>query len=104
MENGKRIIDAATENGATLAGIANMKALKVWTLIKNDFLKALDKCDVLVGPTMPSTAFKIGELVDNPLQMYMVDILTCPINIAGVPSISILSPFLKSLASYINNS
>ena len=66
-----------------------MKALKVRTLIKNDFLDAFKKCDVLVGPTMPTTAFKIGELVDDPLQMYMLDILTCPINIAGIPSISI---------------
>ncbi|TXT58002.1 MAG: Glutamyl-tRNA(Gln) amidotransferase subunit A [Promethearchaeota archaeon] len=66
-----------------------MKALKVRTLIKNDFQKVFKKADVIVCPTMPTTAFKIGELIDDPLQMYLMDILTCPVNIAGLPAISI---------------
>ena len=66
-----------------------IKALKVRNLIKNEFQEALEGCDALVSPTMPTTAFKIGELVDDPLQMYMADILTCPINLAGLPALSL---------------
>ncbi len=66
-----------------------IKALKVRTLLKNDFQKAFQKCDAIVCPTMPNTAFKIGELIDDPLQMYMIDNLTCPVNLAGIPAISI---------------
>lgn len=66
-----------------------IKALKVRNLIRKDFQKAFKKCDVIVSPTMPTTAFKIGELIDNPLEMYLMDILTCPINLAGLPALSI---------------
>lgn len=66
-----------------------IKALKVRTLIKNDFQNAFKTCDAIVSPTMPTTAFKIGELVENPLQMYLMDILTCPVNLAGLPALSI---------------
>ncbi|HEC39218.1 MAG TPA: Asp-tRNA(Asn)/Glu-tRNA(Gln) amidotransferase subunit GatA, partial [bacterium] len=66
-----------------------MKALKVRTLIKNDFQKALKHCDVIISPTMPTTAFKIGDLVSKPLQMYLMDVLTCPVNLAGLPALSI---------------
>jgi aspartyl-tRNA(Asn)/glutamyl-tRNA(Gln) amidotransferase subunit A len=66
-----------------------MKALKVRTLIKKDFQEIFKKADAIVSPTMPTTAFKIGELVDDPLKMYMMDVLTCPVNIAGLPAISI---------------
>lgn len=66
-----------------------IKALKVRTLIKEDFKRAFDKCTAIACPTMPTTAFKIGELVDDPLQMYMMDILTCPVNLAGLPAISL---------------
>jgi aspartyl-tRNA(Asn)/glutamyl-tRNA(Gln) amidotransferase subunit A len=66
-----------------------IKALKVRNLIKKDFEEAYQKCDFIVSPTMPTTAFKVGEKVDDPLKMYMDDILTCPINIAGLPAISI---------------
>ena len=66
-----------------------IKALKVRTLIKNDFQQAFKKCDSIVCPTMPTTAFKIGELIDDPLQMYMMDILTSPVNLAGLPALSI---------------
>lgn len=66
-----------------------LKALKVRTLIKQDFVNAFKICDSIVCPTMPITAFKIGELIDNPLQMYAIDILTCPVNLAGLPALSI---------------
>ncbi|MHA1439203.1 MAG: Asp-tRNA(Asn)/Glu-tRNA(Gln) amidotransferase subunit GatA [Promethearchaeota archaeon] len=72
-----------------------IKALKVRTLIKNDFQSAFKKCDTIVCPTMPTTAFKIGELIDDPLQMYMMDILTCPVNLAGLPALSIPCGFDK---------
>ncbi|MFX0023489.1 MAG: Asp-tRNA(Asn)/Glu-tRNA(Gln) amidotransferase subunit GatA [Candidatus Hermodarchaeota archaeon] len=66
-----------------------IKALKVRSLIKNDFVEAFKKCDSIVCPTMPSTAFKVGEFADDPLQMYKADILTCPVNLAGIPALSI---------------
>jgi aspartyl-tRNA(Asn)/glutamyl-tRNA(Gln) amidotransferase subunit A len=66
-----------------------IKALKVRTLIKNDFVEAFKNCDSIVCPTMPSTAFQIGEFIDDPLQMYVADILTCPVNLAGIPALSI---------------
>ena len=65
------------------------KAQQVRTLIKKDFDDVLAKYDVIIGPTAPTTAFKIGEKVDDPLTMYANDILTIPVNLAGVPAISI---------------
>lgn len=65
------------------------KAQKVRTLINNDFAKAFEKYDVLISPTSPTTAFKIGEKIDDPLQMYLSDICTIPVNLAGLPAISI---------------
>lgn len=65
------------------------KAQQVRTLIKKDFDKVLADYDVIVGPTAPTPAFKIGENVEDPLTMYANDILTIPINLAGVPAISI---------------
>jgi len=66
-----------------------IKALKVRSLIKNDFDEAFKKCDSIVCPTMPTTAFKFGQFIDDPLQMYIADILTCPVNLAGIPALSI---------------
>ena len=66
-----------------------MKALKVRTLIKKDFEKAFEKCDVILTPTSPTPAFKIGEKVNDPLGMYLSDIFTIPANLAGIPGISI---------------
>lgn len=65
------------------------KAQQVRTLIKNDFEKAFEKVDFIITPTAPSPAFKIGEKVDDPLQMYLSDIFTISVNLAGVPAISI---------------
>jgi len=66
-----------------------LKALKVRTLIKQDFEKAFKKCDVLISPTCPTVAFKIGEKTADPLSMYLSDIATIPVNLAGLPGISI---------------
>ncbi|WXG40737.1 MAG: Asp-tRNA(Asn)/Glu-tRNA(Gln) amidotransferase subunit GatA [Candidatus Freyarchaeum deiterrae] len=74
-----------------------LKALKIRTLIKNDFEKALSKHIALITPTMPTTPFKIGEKVEDPLSMYMSDIDTVPINLAGVPSVSIPCGFANNL-------
>ncbi|QKY71484.1 Asp-tRNA(Asn)/Glu-tRNA(Gln) amidotransferase subunit GatA [Lentibacillus sp. CBA3610] len=65
------------------------KAQKVRTLIKNDFDNILKDYDVVIGPTAPTPAFKIGENIDDPLTMYANDILTIPVNLAGVPGISV---------------
>ncbi len=66
-----------------------LKAQKVRTLIKQDFDKVFESYDLIVGPTAPTTAFKIGEQVDDPLTMYMNDIMTIPVSLAGIPAISI---------------
>lgn len=66
-----------------------LKALKVRTLIKRDFDQAFEKCEAIITPTSPTPAFKIGEKIEDPLQMYLSDIFTISINLAGVPAISI---------------
>ena len=66
-----------------------LKALKVRNLIRSDFIKAFEKCDCIMMPVAPTTAFKIGEKVDDPLTMYLSDIYTIAVNLAGVPAISI---------------
>ncbi|NSL75589.1 MAG: Asp-tRNA(Asn)/Glu-tRNA(Gln) amidotransferase subunit GatA [Thaumarchaeota archaeon] len=66
-----------------------IKAQKVRSLITNDFKKVFSKFDVIVGPTMPTLAFKLGEKLTDPLSMYMSDIDTVSANLAGIPSISI---------------
>ena len=65
------------------------KAQQVRTLIKNEFNKIFEKYDILITPTSPTVAFDIGEKSNNPMEMYMADICTVPINVAGVPAISI---------------
>jgi aspartyl-tRNA(Asn)/glutamyl-tRNA(Gln) amidotransferase subunit A len=65
------------------------KAQKVRALIKNKFEEAFQKVDLILGPTAPTPAFKIGEKMENPLEMYLADIYTAPANIAGIPAISI---------------
>jgi len=66
------------------------KGQKVRTLIKRDFESAFEKCDCLITPTAPSTAFKIGEKTDDPLAMYLSDVYTVPVNLAGLPGLSVL--------------
>ncbi|MBE9512532.1 MAG: Asp-tRNA(Asn)/Glu-tRNA(Gln) amidotransferase subunit GatA [Chloroflexi bacterium] len=74
-----------------------LKAQKVRTLIRQEFDQAFSKFDALITPTSPTVPFKIGEKVDDPLQMYLSDICTLPINIAGVPAISIPAGFADGL-------
>ena len=66
-----------------------LKAAKVRNLIKKDFADAFKQVDVIMCPVAPTTAFKIGEKIDNPLEMYLNDIFTIPVNLAGLPGISI---------------
>lgn len=70
-------------------------AQKVRTLIQQDLAKAFSKVDVLLTPTAPTTAFKIGEKVDNPLAMYLNDIATIPANLAGIPGMSVPNGLAK---------
>lgn len=65
------------------------KAGQVRTLIRRDFDQAFEQCDVMVTPVSPTTAFKIGERTEDPLTMYLSDILTIPVNLAGLPAISV---------------
>ncbi|MFH1576576.1 MAG: Asp-tRNA(Asn)/Glu-tRNA(Gln) amidotransferase subunit GatA [Candidatus Margulisiibacteriota bacterium] len=74
-----------------------LKALKVRTLIKEDFAKAFSQCDVLLSPTSPSVAFKVGEKAADPLSMYLSDIATIPVNLAGLPAISLPCGFSQGL-------
>ena len=66
-----------------------LKAQKVRALIRQDFDRAFEKCDVIITPTTPTAAFEFGAKTDDPLEMYMNDIFTSTVNLAGVPGISI---------------
>lgn len=74
-----------------------LKAQKARTLIKQDFDKVFEQYDVIIGPTAPTTAFKLGAQVDDPLTMYLNDILTIPVSLAGVPAVSIPCGFADGL-------
>jgi len=74
-----------------------LKAQKIRRLIKNDFVAAFNDVDVLMGPVTPTTAFKIGEKSDDPIAMYLGDIYTLPISLAGVPAVSIPVGFSDNL-------
>ena len=73
-----------------------LRAQKVRTLIRNDFLKAFEKVDAIVTPTTPTAAFRIGEKFDDPLQMYLCDVFTLACNLAGICGISIPCGFTKN--------
>ncbi len=66
-----------------------IRAQKVRTLIKRDFERAFEQCDVIAAPVTPSTAFRIGENVNNPIQMYLEDVFTLPLSLAGFCGISV---------------
>jgi aspartyl-tRNA(Asn)/glutamyl-tRNA(Gln) amidotransferase subunit A len=74
-----------------------LKALKVRTLIKEDFDRALEKYDVLLSPTSPTAAFRFGEKTDDPIQMYLSDVCTLSINLAGVPGMSLPCGFVDGM-------
>lgn len=74
-----------------------LKAQKARTLIKQDFDKVFEQYDVIIGPTAPTTAFKLGAQVDDPLTMYLNDILTIPVSLAGVPAVSVPCGFADGM-------
>ena len=74
-----------------------LKAQKIRRLISNDFKLAYEKCDVIMGPSAPSIAFKSGEKQEDPLAMYMQDIFTISTNLAGLPAMSIPAGFINEL-------
>ncbi|MBI3881800.1 MAG: Asp-tRNA(Asn)/Glu-tRNA(Gln) amidotransferase subunit GatA [Verrucomicrobia bacterium] len=73
-----------------------LRAQKVRTLIRQDFLNAFEKVDAIVTPTTPTAAFKVGEKSDDPLQMYLSDIFTISCNLAGIPGLSLPCGFTRS--------
>ena len=65
------------------------KALQVRTLIRRELEQALETCDVILSPVSPTTAYRLGEKIADPLQMYLGDVYTVPANIAGLPALSL---------------
>ena len=74
-----------------------LKAQKVRGLIRNDFAQAFDNVDVIMGPTSPTPAFKLGAKTDDPVSMYLSDIYTIAVNLAGLPGMSIPAGFVNDL-------
>jgi aspartyl-tRNA(Asn)/glutamyl-tRNA(Gln) amidotransferase subunit A len=74
-----------------------LKAQKVRTLIRQDFQKAFEICDALITPVAPTTAFKIGEKITNPLDMYLSDVFVVAVNLAGIPALSVPCGFSNGL-------
>jgi aspartyl-tRNA(Asn)/glutamyl-tRNA(Gln) amidotransferase subunit A len=72
-----------------------VKALKVRRLVKKDYDEAFERCDVVMGPTTPTAAFKAGEKSGDPLAMYLSDVYTVSCNLAGIPGVSIPCGFTK---------
>lgn len=74
-----------------------LQAQKIRRLIKNDFVAAFKEVDVIMGPVAPTTAFKLGEKLDDPIAMYLGDIYTIPVNLAGLPGMSIPAGFSENM-------
>ena len=74
-----------------------LQAQRIRRLIANDFVEAFKVCDVIMGPTSPSTAFKLGEKAADPVQMYLSDIYTIAVNLAGLPGMSVPCGFAGGL-------
>ena len=66
-----------------------LKAAKARTLIINEYAKAFEQCDVLLTPVAPNPAFKLGEKVNDPVAMYLEDVMSVPLNLAGLPGLAI---------------
>jgi len=93
----RRIILGTFALSAGYYGKYYLKALKVRALIRNELLSLFRKFDAAVSPTMPTPPFKIGEKVEDPLSMYMMDVDTVPVNLAGVPAVSVPCGFVDGL-------
>jgi aspartyl-tRNA(Asn)/glutamyl-tRNA(Gln) amidotransferase subunit A len=74
-----------------------LKAQQVRRLIADDFRRAFEEVDVLAGPTSPTTAFRLGEKTDDPVQMYLSDIYTIAVNLAGLPALALPAGFAEGL-------
>lgn len=74
-----------------------LKAAKVRTIVKKEFEKAFQEVDIIASPTSPILPFKLGEKISDPLQMYLTDIMTIPVNLAGIPAISLPAGFYNNL-------
>ncbi len=74
-----------------------LKAQRVRTMVRRDFLRALSLVDVLAMPVSPTVAFRFGEKIEDPLQMYLADVYTIPVNLAGLPGISVPCGFAQGL-------
>ncbi len=74
-----------------------LQAQRIRRLIADDFAEAFRQCDVVLGPTSPSTAFRLGEKAADPVQMYLSDIYTIAVNLAGLPAMSIPCGFAGGL-------
>jgi aspartyl-tRNA(Asn)/glutamyl-tRNA(Gln) amidotransferase subunit A len=74
-----------------------LRAQKVRTLIRGDFERAFEGCDVVATPTAPTPAFKLGEKTEDPLQMYLADVFTVPANLAGIPGLSVPCGLVRGL-------
>lgn len=73
-----------------------LKAQKLRRMVRDDFTAAFKKCDVIVGPVAPTPAFNIGEKSDDPISMYLADLYTIPVNLAGLPAMSIPAGFVEN--------
>jgi aspartyl-tRNA(Asn)/glutamyl-tRNA(Gln) amidotransferase subunit A len=85
----KRIMVGTFVSSAGYADAYYKQALKARTLVCEEFASVFKEVDVLMAPVVPSTAFKVGENLNNPLALYMADMLTLPANVAGIPSLSV---------------
>jgi aspartyl-tRNA(Asn)/glutamyl-tRNA(Gln) amidotransferase subunit A len=74
-----------------------LKAQQLRRLIKEDFQRAFEQADVLMGPTSPSVAFRLGEKIDDPVKMYLCDVYTNAVNLAGLPALSIPAGFADGM-------
>ncbi len=97
VEVKRRILIGAYALSAGYYDAYYLKAQQIRRLIRDDFLKAFEQVDVIMGPTTPSTAFKLGEKADDPVSMYLSDIYTIAANLAGLPAMSIPAGFVDGL-------
>ncbi len=93
----RRILVGAYALSAGYYDAYYLQAQKVRRLIRDDFLRAFEQVDVIMGPTAPSVAFKLGEKTDDPVSMYLSDIYTIAVNLAGLPAMSIPAGFSDGL-------
>ncbi|MDR1935902.1 MAG: Asp-tRNA(Asn)/Glu-tRNA(Gln) amidotransferase GatCAB subunit A, partial [Candidatus Accumulibacter sp.] len=74
-----------------------LQAQRIRRLIANDFAEAFRQCDLIIGPTSPTTAFRVGEKMSDPVRMYLSDIYTIAVNLAGLPGMAVPAGFADGL-------